>query len=560
VLKGSAPRIVATLTPNNDAAAAGRGPGPGPGGSGSGSGSGSDSGSGSAGAAGAAWSVSFVPGVEWGTFTANFTAAASSLNTTLRIQTDSGAGGGEWWLGSVSLQPIQGVWRGMRTDVVDSLAATGFHGLFRYPGGCYAPFYRWKVGLLDADSRPPIETPPGYCDAVSGGVNAYTDGMMENGVSTDDYLALCERIGMIPAITVRFQEGRTGPGGDVQEAIDWVEYVNGDVSTPYGALRAARGHPQPYNVSYWYLGNEISQQARYPDYPNEPSGMPPPGVAEYRQMLLAIVPSMLAASPRTPLRLLTVSAGGAWDAAWADAVGEHVYATSFHDGYMDEPKVFTESAVTACAKRPRNDFMASVAALRKSLDATNRSIAISADEWGLGPPWRVREFGVAHGMYAAGFLGAITRGARANDLQMSNYFEPVNEGAVQVLPFGSLLTPVGLVMQLFSKHTGGGLLEVRCTGAPTDDLDNTATVSADGKTLVVTVANLNAVGWGAYDVAVQLDGWAHSLPGSVVTLEATGYGRSDMFHSLNMSAPVDGGVATLHVPPFSVVQATFAAV
>ena len=37
------------------------------------------------------------------------------------------------------------------------------------------------AGLLDADARPPIETPPGYCDAVAGGVNAYTDGMMENG-------------------------------------------------------------------------------------------------------------------------------------------------------------------------------------------------------------------------------------------------------------------------------------------------------------------------------------------------------------------------------------------
>ena len=50
---------------------------------------------------------------------------------------------------------------GMRTDVINNLKDTGFRGLFRYPGGCYAPFYRWKVGLLDADAQPPIETPPG---------------------------------------------------------------------------------------------------------------------------------------------------------------------------------------------------------------------------------------------------------------------------------------------------------------------------------------------------------------------------------------------------------------
>jgi alpha-L-arabinofuranosidase len=69
-------------------------------------------------------------------------------------------------------------------DVIDSLKSTGFQGLFRYPGGCYAPFYRWKIGLLEPDARPPIETPPGYCAAVAGGVNAYTDGMMENGADT----------------------------------------------------------------------------------------------------------------------------------------------------------------------------------------------------------------------------------------------------------------------------------------------------------------------------------------------------------------------------------------
>ena len=87
--------------------------------------------------------------------------------------------------------------------------------------------------------------------------------------------------------------------------------------------------------------------------------------------------------------------------------------------------------VTACAKHPAGSFMNAVAALRKTLDSTGKTIAISADEWGLGPPWRTHVFSVAHGMYAAGFLGAITKGARANNLQMTNYFEPVNEGAVQ---------------------------------------------------------------------------------------------------------------------------------
>jgi hypothetical protein len=349
-----------------------------------------------------------VPSGEWATSVANFSAPATDLNATLQLTAI-----GEWWLGSVSLTPTTGVWRGMRLDVIENLKQTGFTGLFRYPGGCYAPFYRWKIGLLDADARPPIETPPGYCDAVAGGVNAYTDGMMENGISTDDYLALCEYVGLVPAITIRFQMGTEE---DVQEARDWVEYVNGDVDTPYGALRAKRGHPEPYNVTYWYLGNEIAQQARQPNYPNNSTLIRPPGIQEYKTMLTNVVAPMLKASS-TELRLLTVSGSVQWNAAWAEAVGDHIYASSFHDGYYNQPRTFTQAAVTVCAKRPRTDFMNAVAALRTTLDKTGKKIAISADEWGLGPPWRVNTFSVAHGMYAAGFLGAITRGARTYNLK-----------------------------------------------------------------------------------------------------------------------------------------------
>ena len=434
-------------------------------------------------------------------------------------------------------------------DVIDNLKDTGFKGLFRYPGGCYAPFYRWKIGLLDADAQPPIETPPGYCPAVAGGVNAYTDGMMENGISTDDYLALCEYVGLVPAITIRFQMGQDA---DVQEARDWVEYVNGDVSTPYGALRAARGHPEPYNVTYWYLGNEIAQQARQPDYPDNSTLIRPPGVAEYKQMLVNVVNPMLAASTSGPLRLLTVSGSVAWNAAWAEAVGEHIYASSFHDGYMHQPRTFTEQAVTTCAMRPRGDFMGAVGALRKTLDKTGRKIAISADEWGLGPPWTVKKFSVAHGMYAAGFLAAVTRGARANNLQFSNYFEPVNEGAIEVLAFSSQLTPVGEVMRLFSHHAGGELLDLP-SEATSGVLDTTATLSADGGTLTVTVASLSAVGWATNELTLTLSGWSGGS-GTATTLTAQGYTEDSMFDTKTEAVAVTAGKLKVTVPPFSVVQ------
>ncbi len=70
-------------------------------------------------------------------------------------------------------------------------------------------------------------------------------------MGTDEWLRFSELAGLEPVIGVGF--GRITP----EEAADWVEYCNGAVTTPMGALRAANGHPEPYGVIYWGIGNEV---------------------------------------------------------------------------------------------------------------------------------------------------------------------------------------------------------------------------------------------------------------------------------------------------------------
>jgi len=217
---------------------------------------------------------------------------------------------------ATSLLP-QNNFLGMRLDVVDSLADLKFQGPLRYPGGCYAPFYRWKDGLLPLLARPTSFTPPNYCLAVAGGVNAYSDGFMQNGPGIDEYMALVSRIGATPAITVPLQFGSEK---EITDARDWVEYCNGDSSDPknvWAALRAARGHPEPYNVKMWYLGNEIAWQLRFPDYPaslNQSGGMT--GV-EYQRALESLIPALLAVDPS--LVLLVVSSDERFNAPWLNS-------------------------------------------------------------------------------------------------------------------------------------------------------------------------------------------------------------------------------------------------
>ena len=45
--------------------------------------------------------------------------------------------------------------------------------------------------------------------------------------------------------------------GTLMEALAWVEYCNSTSNTYYANLRRQNGHPEPYNVKYWALGNEI---------------------------------------------------------------------------------------------------------------------------------------------------------------------------------------------------------------------------------------------------------------------------------------------------------------
>ena len=503
------------------------------------------------------WSHTFaVPAASngWVTVVADVTSAKTTMNATLRIASASSTAA--WWLGSASLTRADATPQRLRADVVAALKATNFRGPLRYPGGCFATFYRWKVGLLPPDMRPPIATPPNYCAAVPGGVNAYTDGVMANGLGIDEYLGLVDELGAVPAITVRMV---LGTDEEVTEARDWVEYVNGNASTPFGALRAKRlGHEEPYNVSIWYLGNEIFQ-ARCPNYPSDPSCIGGINAKDYAVFAHKFVRAMKAASP-TPLRF--VSANRYPTGPWIDAIGADTYAWSDHDGYYGHQVDFTADALTVDVKAPRDVFVKQkLQASRAALDAAGAShIAVSADEWALGYPWLLDgNFSVAHGIYAAAFLGSVTRFASELNVAFTNYFEPVNEGAIFVGPFSSQLTPAGEAMAMIAGHAGGALA---LTSVQDDDLDVLATVHrgkhAGGSTVLVTVTNLvaeDALGPKPFVLTVSRPAALPKQTVQVTVLEASGFAQNSTFHrAASTVALTKGGALELSVPPFSLVQ------
>ncbi len=165
-------------------------------------------------------------------FPLRYTAAADSDDATLEI---TGTGTGAFHVGAVSLMPTDNI-EGFRPEVIAALKQLRF-GVLRFPGGNFVSAYEWRYGVGDIDKRPPIFDPVWHA-------------VQPNDVGTDEFLTLCRLLGVDPYITVN------AGFGDAWSARQLVEYTNGPTTTSMGRWRAENGHPAPYHVKLWGIGNE----------------------------------------------------------------------------------------------------------------------------------------------------------------------------------------------------------------------------------------------------------------------------------------------------------------
>ncbi|KAL3452733.1 alpha-L-arabinofuranosidase [Aspergillus insuetus] len=127
--------------------------------------------------------------------------------------------------------------RGFRTDVLAALKPLDIP-VMRYPGGNFCATYHWKDGIGPRDLR------PARCDLAWGNVET-------NHFGTDEFMEWVRELGAEPFLCLNFGTG------DLDEALHWLEYCNGTEDTYWANQRRKNGHPEPYNVKYWGLGNEV---------------------------------------------------------------------------------------------------------------------------------------------------------------------------------------------------------------------------------------------------------------------------------------------------------------
>jgi len=391
-------------------------------------------------------------GADYATVPFEITAGGTTDNGRLEIV---GHGDGTFRIGTASLMPADNV-KGWRRDTLALLRDLDAP-TYRWPGGNFVSGYDWKDGIGDRDRRPPRKNP------------AWT-GVEHNDVGIDEFLEFCRELDTDPYIAVN-----TGLGG-VEAAAQEIEYVNGAADTPMGKLRAKNGHPAPYGVKWWGIGNEM-----YGDW--QLGHMPLP---EYIKKHNRVVEAMRAVDPA--MKPVAVGAVGDWTREMMTHGAGHMELLSEHLYWQDTDDVPSHVAQAVAGIRKVADAHR---AYRRDLPSLRgKDIRLALDEWNYwyGP----NEYGELGTRYflqdALGIAAGLHEMFRNSDLFfMANYAQTVNViGAIKTTKTDAEMEPTGLVLQLYRQRFGTVPVEV--TGAPAP-LDVAAALSQDGRALTVSVVN-----------------------------------------------------------------------
>ncbi len=442
----------------------------------------------------ALWEIAEVAG-EWRDYETVLTPGTDTDEAAFSI---AHAEEGHLWIGCASVMPAETL-DGHRPDVVATLRDWG-PTFLRWPGGNFASAYHWQDGIGPRDTR------PGYLDPA-------WDTWELHDVGTDEFLDLCRHMETEPILTINMGNGTP------EEAAAWVEYCNGGADTPMGKLRAQNGHPEPYGVKTWFVGNE--------QFGNWQVGTCDAETYAHRYREFAT--AMLAVD--ATLDLIAVGAPtdlyGHWNELVLKTAPGEIKKLSVHY-YSIRTEKWTTPPPPEVLYWPK---VASAHEVCEMLDRTWEVVrahadpppAIIFDEWNTyvagKPPDFFEDYGMADALYTGALMNACLQ--RADWIKMSASFNLINVmGNIRVSPRTTWKTPTVLVLELFTKHRGAEAVGCEVT-APTVATPEAGNLPAyDAVPLMDAAATLSGDGTRLYLSVVNRD------PGRAATLDLPGLARS----------------------------------
>lgn len=382
---------------------------------------------------------------------------------------------------------------GLRKDVLEAMRRIKVPVL-RWPGGCFVSSYHWKDAV--GENRKPLFDKAWRVEEP-------------NTFGTDEYIRMCRKIGCEPYIC-------TNAGtGTAEEMSDWVEYCNLESEGQYAKWRIANGHPKPYKVKYWSVGNENYGFWEIGAKSAEEWGRL---VAESSKMIKHVDPETeLTAAALTDLN---------WNINLLDHSAQFLDWISIHeywDGINQTNDYADYEAVMAYTNRTEH----SIAEVRGLITAMKleKKIKIAFDEWNLRGWYhpnvhtieqgRTKEeylyprdknddnskYTMADAVFTACFLNALNR--NCDIVGMANFAPIVNtRGCIFTHKDGIVLRSTYYVFDLYVNYLGDVVLDSWCAGMEsirvrnkagdleeTDTLDIAATSFSDRAGYAVAAVN-----------------------------------------------------------------------
>jgi alpha-N-arabinofuranosidase len=436
----------------------------------------------------------------WKSLPFAFIAAADASDARFEI---AATGDGAFRVGAVSLMPADNVdgWRADTTSILKTLHS----GFWRLPGGNFLSDWDWHGAIGPRDSRAPV-------------FDYAWSAMQPNDVGMDEFMTLTRLLGVEPYVTVN------AGLGDAHSAAEEVDYLNGPPTSEWGAKRAANGHPEPYRVRWWNIGNEpygwwqIGKTSldyfmiKHRDFAAAMKKVDPSIVLIASG---AMPDQMHARDARENATLESIRPRFGTEADWTGGLFAHAWGTfdgvseHWYDRAEKRPGAPPGDELMEWVRSPSNQVRMKAeewAIYQKRFPAMMaRPIFLSIDEYaytrGQGEPPDLKS-ALAYGMVLQEML------RHTDFLKMSAFTTGIS--TLNITPSASALNAVGEVFALYGEHFGAGTLPLEVdgnvpqpdpkfpagfdhpkvkAGSPTYPLDVVSGLSPDHSTVKLAVVN-----------------------------------------------------------------------
>jgi alpha-N-arabinofuranosidase len=417
-------------------------------------------------------------------------------------------GKGKLWIDQVSLMPGDAASGGVRRDVFERIKQLR-PAFIRWPGGNVAQDYRWMLAVGPRDER-------------ATWTNLSWKNEPEPGdFGTDEFVAFARAAGAEPSITVNVE----GRGAAVEEAAAWVEYCNGPASSKYGAMRAANGHPAPFNVKLWEVGNEI-----WGDWVRGHSD-----AETYARNYNRYAKAMRAVDPS--IKLIAVGDNDMkWNRTVLRAAGTDIDYLAIHH-YYGRREAHGDPMNLMARPLYFERFYGEVEQLLRELRLEGH-VKLAINEWGLDLPLE-RQYSMESALYGARLMNAFERMGQL--VEMSAVSDLVNGwpgGIIQAGRQSVFVSPIFLVNQIYNEHRGDVRL-ASTVNSPTFDTTREGakipyldvTVSRSAEKIFIKAVNTNATR--SLLTTINLQGITPGPRAELTTITAPSLNTSNNFSQPN---------------------------